>query len=137
MARGDLSALRDARASDQAARRQWVGQFAQDYQTDENDEDVNFEGTISQALVMMNGVEVESAIRLATQAVLNETAPAKALETVAVAILSREPTAAEKKAFRRHQMLLARQLPGAQAFPRAVEDLMWAYLTRSEFVLVQ
>lgn len=120
-------------------RREWVGQFAQNYDTDENDESVNFEGTISQALVMMNGVEVESAIQMATKAVLTEIspAPAKALETVALAILSREPTSAEEKAFRRHQMVLARQMPGPQVFPRAVEDMMWAYLNSSEFVLVQ
>ena len=97
-------------------RRAWVGQFAQDYDTDENDESVNFEGTISQALVMMNGVEVDRAIRQATQAVLSESprvTPENALETVALAILSRTPTAEERRVFRRHQMQLARQMPGS------------------------
>lgn len=119
-------------------RRQWVAQFARDYQTDENDEDMNFEGTIAQALVMMNGVEVDRAIQQATSAILTGASGAgsevAALQRVARSILSREPTPGEKQAFRQHYRLLSQRQPEAASL--AVEDMMWAYLNSSEFVLV-
>lgn len=121
-------------------RRDWVRQFAQAYDTDENDESLDFEGTIAQAMVMMNGVEVDQAIHQATEAIVrgNGTAvssPTEALNRVSLAMLTREPTSQEETVFRRHYRRLSQQKSGT-AMVAAIEDMMWAYLNSSEFVLV-
>lgn len=118
-------------------RRDWVRQFATAYETDENDEAMDFEGTISQAMVMMNGSEVNDAIRAAAAAVLksNKGATTKALESLAESLLTREPTSVERKAFRRHVQQLNRQNPKSGSIG-AVEDMLWAYLNSTEFVTV-
>jgi hypothetical protein len=43
-------------------RRQWLGQFIRTFATDENDESTTFNGTIPQALVLMNGALTKSAL---------------------------------------------------------------------------
>ena len=121
-------------------RHQWVQQFASAYDTDENDECLDFGGSISQALVMMNGEDVDQAIRQAAEAVaVNEghrmSRNTDALNRLSLAILTRKPTASEEQAFRRHVRHTASRSPaGRMAY--AVEDMMWAYLNSSEFILV-
>lgn len=46
----------------EAQRRQWAQQFVQTFGTDENDEQTTFNGTIPQALVLMNGQLVQNAL---------------------------------------------------------------------------
>ncbi len=128
------------KATDATHRRDWVAQFAQSYGTDENDESMDFDGTIAQAMVMMNGIDVDDAIRLATLAIVSNGKGRKAssletLDRVALAMLTRKPTAGEKKVFTSHYRRLASQGSNA-VMPTAVEDMMWAYLNSSEFVLV-
>jgi len=43
-------------------RNEWLGQFVRAFGTDENDESTDFNGTVPQALVMMNGDLIRSAI---------------------------------------------------------------------------
>lgn len=122
-------------------RREWVGQFTQAYDTDENDESLDFEGTIAQAMVMMNGVEVDVAIHQATEAIVSGggdrvKSSGEALNRVALAMLNRKPTTREKAVFRNHHRRLSQQSPGGMSMVAAVEDMMWAYLNSSEFVMV-
>lgn len=123
-------------------RRDWVRQFAQAYDTDENDESLNFDGTIAQAMVMMNGDEVDVAIHQATKALASGSlkpvkSPTDALNRVALAMLTRKPTPREESAFRKRYRSLSQQSGnGGVAVAAAVEDMMWAYLNSSEFVLV-
>ncbi|GAB4139786.1 MAG: DUF1549 domain-containing protein [Planctomycetaceae bacterium] len=49
-------------AAAEAQRRTWLRQFVQTFGTDENDESTTFNGTIPQALVLMNGSLIQSAI---------------------------------------------------------------------------
>ncbi|MEP3480876.1 MAG: DUF1553 domain-containing protein [Fuerstiella sp.] len=118
-------------------RRDWVRQFATAYGTDENDESMDFEGTISQAMVMMNGSEINDAIRTASTIVVknNKGATTKALEALAKSLLARNPTDAERKAFRRHVQQLKRQNPKSGQVI-AIEDMLWAYLNSTEFMTV-
>lgn len=118
-------------------RRDWVRQFATAYDTDENDESMDFEGTISQAMVMMNGSEVNDAIRAAAAVVVQSKkgATTKALESLSESLLTRKPTDTERKAFRRHVQQLNRQNPKSGSV-RAVEDMLWAYLNSTEFMTV-
>lgn len=120
-------------------RREWVSQFAKSFDTDENDESMEFDGTITQAMVMMNGPEVGEAIQLATQSIVGDGRVRKplteSLDRVAMAMLTREATIVEEKAFRSHFRQLSQKSP-ANALPVAMEDMMWAYLNSSEFQLV-
>ena len=52
---------RSAEAAE-SQRRAWLQQFVQTFGTDENDQRTNFNGTIPQALVLMNGSLVDSAV---------------------------------------------------------------------------
>jgi hypothetical protein len=135
-------------------RTEWVQQFVRNYNTDENDEAHDFDGTIAQALVMMNGADVNDAITQAAQAILyppqsvrtsrtsDSSAPRKqtgldeTLNRIAAATLTRQPTASEQKAFRQRIHELSSALPGEKARSTAVEDMMWAYLNSSEFITI-
>jgi len=120
-------------------RREWVDQFVQAYGTDENDEQLAFEGNISQALLMMNNEDLTSAIPLAAMEVTKalQNAPVTAApERLALATVNRRPTENESKAFRNRFRALSRSLPADQAMKTATEDMLWAYLNCSEFVSV-
>lgn len=118
-------------------RREWVEQFVRSYGTDENDEQLAFEGNISQAMLMMNGEDLALAIPLAANEVtkaLRENTMTAAPARLAMATLNRLPTEIEEKAYRNRYRTLARSLPAEQAAQTATEDLLWAYLNSSEFV---
>ena len=122
-------------------RRQWVEQFVRSYGTDENDEQLTFEGNIAQALLMMNGEDLQQAIPLAaaqaTSAVRGGVpGPAETLAKIALATLNRAPNAVEEKAFQNRLRALRRTEPADTAIRTATEDMLWAYLNSSEFVSV-
>ncbi len=122
-------------------RREWVEQFVQSYGTDENDENLQFDGNISQALLLMNGQELEQAIPQAVHALLHPASGrtpnrAECLEEICLSVLSRRPSAAEDAAFRQHLRSLQRTLTAEQALQTACEDMLWAYLNSSEFIAV-
>lgn len=122
-----------------AHRREWVEQFVRSYGTDENDEQLTFDGNISQALLMMNGQELQNAIPLAAGEVaksLREGTVNEAPTRLAMATLNREATENEEKAFRNRYRSLVRSLPAETAMKTATEDMLWAYLNSSEFVSV-
>ncbi len=122
-------------------RREWVEQFVQSYGTDENDEQLAFDGNISQAMLLMNGEDIQTAIPL-TAAEVTKSAHAgpngvtKSLERIAMATLNREPSEGEEKVFRNRYRALSRSLPADQAIRTATEDMLWAYLNSSEFTSV-
>ena len=118
-------------------RKEWVEQFVRSYGTDENDEQLTFDGNISQALLMMNGEDIENAIPLAAGEVtksLQDRTVSEAPERLAMATLNRSATENEEKAFRNRYRTLSRSLPVEQAMKTATEDMLWAYLNSSEFV---
>lgn len=120
-------------------RREWVDQFVKAYGTDENDEQLAFEGNISQALLMMNNEDLASAIPLAAMEVtkaLQDAPVTAAPERLALATVNRRPTENESKAFRNRFRALSRSLPADQAMKTATEDMLWAYLNCSEFVSI-
>lgn len=122
-------------------RREWVEQFVQSYGTDENDEQLTFDGNISQAMLLMNGEDIQTAIPL-TAAEVTKSAHqgpngvSKSLERIAMATLNREPSEGEEKVFRSRYRTLSRSLPADQAIRAATEDMLWAYLNSSEFTSV-
>ena len=122
-------------------RREWVEQFVQSYGTDENDEQLAFEGNITQALLMMNGEDLQAAIPLTAAEVAKSVHAGpqgvlKSLERIAMATLNREPSEKEEKIFRGRYRTLTRSMPEDVAIRTATEDMLWAYLNSSEFTSV-
>lgn len=111
------------------------------YGTDENDEQLAFGGNIAQAMLMMNGPELQSAIPLTAVEVTKTVNDGpqgiqKSLERIAMATLNREPSVREEKIFRGRYRALMRSMPNDVAIRTATEDMLWAYLNSSEFTSV-
>ena len=117
-------------------RHEWLQQFVHAFQTDENDESVNFESSITQALLMMNSDLTQHALSMDRGTFLEKLTTsrdpeAEKIKRLCLATLTRYPTPKEQQALRRlvHEGTGSRSNAGWQ-------DALWAYLNSSEFVLV-
>jgi hypothetical protein len=122
-------------------RREWVEQFVRAWGTDDNEESLVFGSDISQALLMMNGRDLEQSIPQAAATAVNGgqgdgPAVAASLRHLALGTLNREPTEQEERVFRNRYRTLARTMTAQDAMKTAAEDMLWAYLNSSEFVSV-
>lgn len=114
-------------------RQQWMRQFVQAFGTDENDESTSFDGTIPQALMMMNGELMQDALSDAKGTllydVLNEKGNnAEKVKHLYMATLARAPSAREIQT-------ASRVLKGATSPLEAFQDLYWALLNSNEFIM--
>lgn len=121
-------------------RRQWLKQFVVTFSNDEAGETTNFQGTIPQALMMMNGDLMAKAVggksgsylaHVLEQSKLQRKVPALRfiVNDLYLAALSRYPSAGELK----RASVFLRSNPDAIA---VLEDLFWALLNSNEFVLI-
>lgn len=124
-------------------RREWIEQFFVAQETEENTEDSTFDGTLSQALMMMNGDLVEYAVSGATGTLLSEVlnspdGEVEKINRLFVAALSRYPTSEEinsiRQVLRRHvKQRTDRQIPARVAVNEGLRDVYWAVLNSTEF----
>jgi hypothetical protein len=110
-------------------------QFVVAFNTDENDESTTFNGTIPQALMMMNGDLIQDAVSIKKgsflRRVLEEKGPdSKKIRRLYFSALSRAPTRKEIGAATK--MIRARQAVKIEAY----QDLYWALLNSNEFIFV-
>jgi hypothetical protein len=117
----------------EARRQEWLQQFVIAFDTDEADETTTFNGTIPQALMMMNGPLVDNAISAEPgsflQGVLTERgSESQKVQKLYLAALSRYPTRLELSA--------AQKLLRSPNKTAAFQDLFWALLNSNEFVFV-
>ena len=118
-------------------RHEWIQQFLFAHGNEENTESNTFDGSITQALSMMNSRLTQEAVStdrgtlLATIIGSRKSTTAQ-LKAICQATLSRDPSNAEQTAFRR----LLRQAPTVQARRAILQDVLWAYLNSNEFILV-
>jgi hypothetical protein len=133
-----------AMAKDAEKRRDgWLSQFYSALDNDENTEQTTFDGSLPQALVMMNGDLVKEAVSGRPGTFLNkvETSPdsdAAKLERLSMAILARKPTPVEQRVFEeatRAPMRAARVPASPTASKESLQDACWAYLNSTEFVV--
>jgi hypothetical protein len=113
---------------------QWLQQFVLAFGTDEGDETTTFNGTIPQALMMMNGDLVKKAIQTEPGTFLHTLAtsnlkPQEKVQYLFEAAVARRPTTAELTLA--NQLLLARKGDTAAA----LADMFWAVLNSNEFIL--
>ncbi|WP_435010137.1 DUF1553 domain-containing protein [Tundrisphaera lichenicola] len=126
--------------ADQADRRdRWMRQFQFAFAKDEGEESSSFQGTIPQALMMMNGELMEKAVGgrsgsfladLLDQARLQKKGSFESyvVDTLYLAALSRRPTGREREAAR-HFLVNYPDTIGV------MEDMFWSLLNSNEFVL--
>ncbi|MBX7164930.1 MAG: DUF1549 and DUF1553 domain-containing protein [Pirellulales bacterium] len=119
----------------QRVKQQWLAQFTVEFGTDENEEANTFNGTIPQALMMMNGALMRDATACKPGTFLHETATGKLdddkkVEQLYLAALSRRPKG--------NEVALASKLLAARKgnVPAAMEDIWWVLLNSNEFILV-
>lgn len=113
-------------------RRMWMQQFVLAFGTDENDEATTFNGTIPQALMMMNGELVQNAISTSKGSYLNTVLSDKGneqakLKELYMSTLSRTPTSREIAAAKGLIKKAKTPIEGYQ-------DLFWALLNSNEFI---
>jgi hypothetical protein len=118
----------------EAARSEWLKQFALSYGNDDKEEGTTFNGTIPQTLMMMNGELISKATssqkdgRLHRMANDSSLTNAVRIQRLYLAALARKPTAQE--------IVLANDLLALRQDPaKALEDVWWAILNSGEFIL--
>lgn len=116
-------------------RRRWMQQFIVAFNNDENDESTTFNGTIPQALMMMNSELIDKACSLERGSFLFEEMSkpgpeAQKINDLFLAALSRKPTKTELMKF---QKALATY---KQNKLNGYQDLFWALLNSNEFVFI-
>ncbi|QDV53471.1 DUF1549 and DUF1553 domain-containing protein [Gimesia fumaroli] len=127
-------------------RDKWLQQFIYTLQNEENDETTTLDGTITQALLMMNGPLVKQSLDLKqdgsilTQA-LKERTPDARIRKLSLAALSRYPSSRELTELKRlvkerTKFLTARNVPLQSAVQQSYQDVYWAYLNSNEFILI-
>jgi hypothetical protein len=113
----------------------WLRQFSQAFGTDENDESTTFNGSIPQALALMNGELVRRATgnqpgsMLARVAMDPKRDNAEKIRYLYMAGLARVPTRQELNIS--NELLVAR---GGNV-GAALQDIWWAVLNTNEFIL--
>ncbi len=116
-------------------RRRWMQQFVVAFENDENDESTTFNGTIPQALMMMNSELMDKACSVERGSFLFESMSspgneAQKIQELYLAALSRKPTKTE---IGKVQKMLSRY--GTQKL-NGYQDLFWALLNSNEFVFI-
>ena len=114
-------------------RRTWLRQFVIAFGTDENDEATTFNGTIPQALMMMNGELVDKATSAERGSFLNKILSGAGTDVSRVrrlflSTLTREPSRRELAAAQ--QLLMENRNSPITAY----QDLYWALLNSNEFI---
>lgn len=114
-------------------RREWLQQFITAFGTDDGGESSSFDGTIPQALMMMNGALIKDAVSFKPGSSLHDLLMGKGneaakLRRLFLAALSRNPTKSEISAVERY-------LHGNPDMLAVYEDLFWALLNSNEFII--
>jgi len=125
----------------------WMQQFVVAFGTDEGDETTTFNGTIPQALMLMNGDLIKKAINSETGGFLHKIAisnmkPAEKIQYLFEAAVARKPIQPEINAA--NQLLMGREADtrsgkkdksSGDAGTAALQDIFWAVLNSNEFIL--
>jgi hypothetical protein len=124
----------DNYAEFEAAKRDWLQQFMLVFGTDENDEATTFNGTVAQALMMMNGDLIRHATSVQAGSFLHQVAKRGGRGTEQInhlfsAALARNPSRGELDWA--NNLLTSRNGNTSTV----LEDIWWALLNSNEFIL--
>ncbi len=122
-------------AAQEESKQEWLRQFGIAFGTDEGDESTTFNGTIPQALMLMNGELIQAATSidkgsfLARVARDPELSNTKKIERLYTAALARKPTSSEVSTA--NKFVQARKGHVGEA----LQDVWWVILNSNEFIL--
>ena len=121
---------------------EWLQQFVTAFGTDEGGEQTTFNGSIPQALMMMNGDLIKKATDGSQGSFLHTIANsrlsmAQQVDYLAMASVGR-PSNSNEKALANSFLRLRMQDGGnaSQAQLQALQDIWWVYLNTNEFILI-
>ena len=128
---------RSSWAAAEKQRQRWMQQFVVTFDTDENDEATTFNGTIPQALMMMNGELIANAINTKPGSFLYRVLAARGTDATRVrklflSALSRYPTRKESVGLLKFLKFKRTKKEKLEAY----QDLYWALLNSNEFIFV-
>jgi hypothetical protein len=114
-------------------RRNLVRQFDELYDEAESVNPDAFDGTIPQSLIMLNGTFVNEAIKpqkgtMMSYILTGNKSPKEVIRTIFMATLSRRPTKVESRKFTKY-------IGSRGASTQTYEDLMWALINSSDFLM--
>ena len=134
------AAIGDNKENRRKLREEWLNKLVLNFGDDEGNE-ITFNGTVVQALLLMNGVEINKAImdlqRGAVATVLR-LPPRKAVEALYLTTLNRPPTTGELNRILSPQVINMPRVPMRDPLAFNIgfyQDLMWALLNSNEFIL--
>jgi hypothetical protein len=126
----------ESRENRQKLRREWMQKLTTNFGDDEGNE-VNFNGTVVQALMLMNGADLNSAVSSKDKgtvpwAIVYKRAPQAIMHHLYMAALNRPPNARESA---RVVEILRKAPAKAHDSLSLWQDLFWALLNSNEFIL--
>lgn len=118
-------------------RQQWMRQFVIAFGTDENDEATTFNGTIPQALMMMNGQLIQNAMNTKSGSMLADLIKQRGsarnkIDRLFLATLGRKPTSREAGAMTG----IVGRVRSEEESLAAYQDVFWALLNSNEFIFI-
>ena len=116
-------------------RNDWLQQFVSNFGTDENDESTTFNGTIPQALMMMNGPLIDAAVSAKPGSFLHSVLAGRprCCQDAKVVFDCSYPSAHTVGKSGRQQ---ARPQLSSQRESGRMQDLFWALLNSNEFIFI-
>ncbi|MHB1422886.1 MAG: DUF1549 domain-containing protein [Gemmataceae bacterium] len=131
----------ESKANKKILKDRWLGALINNFGDDEGNE-VNFNGTVVQALLMMNGKDINDAIARKEKgavviAVRHARTERDAIHELYLTVLNRPPTPKETATITQQFLLHDPQLRlnDVKNPNRRYEDLFWALLNSNEFIL--
>ena len=115
-------------------RQRWMQQFVIAFGTDEGDETTTFNGTIPQALMMMNGELVSNATSADRGSYLRQVLEKSSSDAVKVRQLYM--TSLGRYPSRTEALTAGKLIKGSRDKMAAYQDLFWALLNSNEFIFV-
>jgi hypothetical protein len=129
----------DTKTDKKDQREKWLNSLISNFGDDEGNE-VNFNGTVVQALMMMNGADLNAAITrdkaTVALAMAKARTPADVIGELYLAALNRKPTSKEiTTILAQMQLLPAHRAMDVKNPVARYQDLFWALLNSNEFLL--
>lgn len=117
------------------AKLDWLAQFNRPMGTDDGSEEMHFDGSIGQSIIMFNGDLMQRAVSSEQEGLLHSVTRSnmkveEKLEHLFLAALSRKPTKRELDAAKK---IVSNARAGKET--QALEDVWWALLNSNEFIL--